>query len=224
MLRKRKFGGGEWVSKKPRVAGPGIRALQARVARPMYRARAVGERKFVDLANAVYACNTTGSITLIPIIAQGASESQRIGRHVTLKSIQCHGVWNVDSTATLASARYLLVYDKQPNAALPAITAILNTANYFSFLNDANKDRFIVLRDKKWVGIGNSVTPTSGKEAAPINFFLKLNHKMTFGTGGTGLIADINTGGLYLITVGDIASGTADANISAGFRVRYVDP
>lgn len=185
------------------------------------------ERKFVDLAAASYAANTTGSITLIPVIPQGASASQRIGKKAVLKSIQAHGLLVSDNTTLVTNGRYLLVWDRQPNAVLPAITAVLDTANYMSFTNDSNKDRFLILRDKKFAVAGNNLTAgqQTDRSIHAINFFQRLpNLETHYGTVGDGTIGDINSGALYLVTVGSTASGTADCNFQFGFRVRYIDP
>lgn len=182
------------------------------------------EKKFVDMAQTTFAANTTGTIALVATIAQGASENQRVGRKIYFKSIQCHGFLQSDTATTITNARYMLVYDAQPGASLPAITDILNTANYNSFLNDANKDRFTVLRDKKYALCGNITTPSTGKEIYAINFFQRLkNLPSTFNTT-TGAIGDITTGAIYCLSVGTTVAGTADGNFGLGFRVRYIDP
>ena len=93
--------------------------------RPQLRRATPLEVNYVDLANAAYGLNTTGTITLIATIAQGASVQQRIGKRAYYKSLLMRGVIIAGSTGTVADASYLIVYDKRPTGALPAITDIL---------------------------------------------------------------------------------------------------
>lgn len=200
-------------------AGPAIRFGGYR--RPTMKM----EKKFVDLASATYALNTTGSIALIPVVAQGAGESQRIGRKINLMSVQMHGYCLSDTATVTARGRVMIVYDRQPNAALAAITDVLDTISSQSFLNDQNKNRFRVLYNRHYAFSGNITTPATGKEIKIVDEFIKLRKlETTYGVVGTGAIGDIKTGALLLVTVGDVAAGTADANAVLGFRVRFYDP
>lgn len=192
------------------------------------RRRIKQEVKFKDLASANYVANTTGSVTLIPdAIAQGAGESARIGREIWLKSVEVRGMVASDSTTTIASVRILLVWDRQPNKALAAVTDILNSAHPDSFLNDQNKARFKVIRNWWFVCEGNNATAgqQTGKTAHDFNHFIKFKKpkKVTYSTAGTGAIGDLNTGALLLVVVGNKAAGTDDAALTAGFRTRFFD-
>lgn len=182
------------------------------------------ETGFVDLASAGYAFSTTGSITLLATVPQGASVSQRVGKKVLYKSLQCRGSYQAGDTGTVADIAYLIVYDKRPTGSLPAITDILVTANSNAFNNDANSGRFKILKRCDDVLTGNNLTPATGNEARDASFYLKLRGlPLTFKAAGTGAIGDIEEGALYLVTVGAQAAGTTAAGMTAGFRVRYVD-
>lgn len=183
------------------------------------------ERKFVDLNDAVYELSTSGVTTLIPVIPQGAGESQRIGREVQLASVQIHGYCSAKTTTVTSRGRIMLVWDKQPNAALAAVTDILTANSSQALLNDQNKKRFRVLLNEFFVFSGNITTPSTGMEIYPFQRFVKLRKRMiTYGTVGTGVIGDIKTGALLLLTTGDIATGTGSAQLQATFRVRFYDP
>lgn len=197
----------------------------------MYRNPRI-EKKYVDLAAANYNCDTTGTVTLIPVIAQGAGESQRIGRQVTLRSLECRGFFLNNSTAITNDVRMMIVWDKQPNKALAAVTDILNSASVNSFNNDQNKRRFKVLKNCDEVLCGNSLTAGQNNDSTckDADFYIKLGNGKRkkgliseFGTAGTGAIGDITTGALLLVTVGSTAAGTAACTLTAGFRVRYTD-
>lgn len=196
------------------------RALRA----PLSGRTQTKETGFVDTALATYAFDTTGTIVLIPTIAQGASVNQRVGKKVALKSLQCRGTVNNGTTATVTDNAFLVVYDKRPTGALPAITDILNTANSASMNNDANSGRFRILKRTDFILTGNSTSPATGNEAMDASFFLDLKGlPLIFKAAATGAIADIEEGALYFVTVGATAAGTAAATSSIGFRTRFVD-
>lgn len=197
----------------------GDRALVAQAAR--MKGSDVG---FLDTAAATYGMDTTGSITLLNPIVQGAGQSQRVGKKVILKSLQCRGRWNSLAVTTFADGAYLIVYDRRPTGALPAITAILNTANTNSMNNDDNSGRFKILKRVDFTFEGNSATPNTGKGVLSGDMYLKLRGLPTvYKSVNTGAIADIEEGALYLVTLGDIAAGTSAASGTVGFRVRFMD-
>lgn len=211
-----------------RIANARARGLLAPnyIARKGLNRRGVASQEtgFVDLAAATYQYDTTGSVTLIATVAQGASTSQRIGKKIALKSLQCRGVHQGNASSIVNDIAMLIVYDKRPTGSLPAVTDILNTANAQSFNNDANSGRFRILKrvDKTLVGNTSSgITETCYVEA---DFFLKLKGlPCVFKAAGTGAIGDIEEGALYLVTVGTLAAGATAASFQGGFRTRYVD-
>lgn len=191
------------------------------------RARAAMKSKetgFVDLAAATYGGDTTGSVTLIATVAQGASVNQRVGKKIALKSVQMRGNVSAGTTGTVADCTILIVYDRRPTGSLPAIGDILTAASATSFPNDANSGRFRTLRRMDLVLAGNSTTPATGKEILDIDEFIDLKLKpCVYKAAGTGAIADIEEGALYLVTAGNQAAGTTAANINIAFRTRFVD-
>lgn len=197
----------------------------AKYYNPRMSRKLIGSREtgYVDLAIANYALDTTGSVTLIATIAQGASVNQRIGKKAMYKSIQMRGLVYGGTTATINDVAYFIVYDKRPTGALPTVTDILVSASSEAFNNDANSGRFKVLKRCDHVLVGNSATPTVDNVAYEPDFYLKCRKPVVFKAAGTGAIGDIEEGALYLVTVGNIAAGTAAAVLSAGFRVRFTE-
>lgn len=180
------------------------------------------ETGFVDLASANYAYDTTGTITLLATVPQGASVNQRVGKKIRWKSIQCRGINFANTSAVFNDCAMLIVYDKRPTGQLPAITDVLNTVSSRSFNNDANSGRFVILKRHDFNLVGSSTTPTEAS-TCDADFFLKIDRDVEFAAAGTGAIADISLGALYLITVGQNAAGATAASALLGFRTRFID-
>lgn len=182
------------------------------------------EPGYVDVAAATYALDNTGSITLLNTVPQGAGTSQRVGKRIALKSLQCHGSSQTGSTCTVNDVAIIIVYDKRPCGVLPAITDILVSASARAFNNDTNSDRFRILKRVDHGMVGSAANQYTAKSQWSEDFFLNLNGMpQVFKAAGTGAIGDIAEGALYLITVGTVAAGTAAAELTAGFRLRYID-
>jgi len=182
------------------------------------------EVNYVDLAAAGYECSTTGSITLLATIAQGASVNQRIGKRAYYKSILMRGRMAAGNTTQQADAAVLIIYDKRPTGALPAITDILTSISSFAFMNDNNTGRFEVIRRYDKVFAGNALTPTTGLELYNADDFISLKKRpIVFESAGTGAIGDIDEGAIYLVTVGSNVTGTSAPILTASFRTRYTE-
>jgi len=210
-------------------AAPAGRAVASGLNR---RGVASKETGFVDLALASYPYDTTGSVTLLNTVAQGASVNTRVGKKIVLKGLLCRGRHNNSSTALINDCAYIIVYDKRPTGALPAVTDILVASNSQSMNNDANSGRFKILKREDFVLIGNTsqaAPPVSDgnlteKTAMSADFWLNLkNLPTTYKAAGTGAIGDIEEGALYLVTVGNNAAGTAAAVGGMAFRLRFLD-
>ncbi len=114
------------------------------------------ELKFhdVDLDDAVIAAgaNVTPSINLV---AQGVTEITRVGRKFTIKKIgwKFKVTLPVLATSNASSGdvvRVIMYIDKQCNGATAASTDVLETADFQSFNNLANKGRFRTLMDRTY--------------------------------------------------------------------------
>lgn len=184
------------------------------------------ELGYVDVAIASYALDTTGSVTLLNTVAQGAGVTQRVGKKIVLKGIQARGRMVNGSTATVNDVAFMIVYDKRPTGALPAVTDILTAADSTAMNNDANSGRFSILKRVDEVLTGNTAAaanymPNMYKGA---DFYLPLKGlPTTYKAAGTGAIGDIEEGALYLVTVGSSAAGTAAAALGVAFRLRFLD-
>jgi len=193
---------------------------------PMSRARRITASKetgFVDVAAASYAMDNAGTITHLSVIPQGASVSERVGKKVILKSLQFRGYVSNLTTAVFNDCAILIVYDRRPTGVLPAVTDVLNTSSALSMNNDANSGRFQIVRRFDFELIGNATLLTEGS-AKSADYFVDLKSKPWVAKAlGTGVIADVEEGALYAITVGVAAPGQTAAQLTGGYRLRFVD-
>lgn len=188
------------------------------------------EKGYTDTTISPPAIDTTGTIALLNTVAQGAAVTQRVGKKIAMKGLQCRGYAANNSAATFNDCALIIVYDKRPTGALPAITDILITAHPVALNNDTNAGRFRILKRMDWMMAGN-ITLTGVVANYPADstitnqdWWLDLKGLSTvYKAAGTGAIGDIEEGALYVITVGSNVAGTASAGGILNFRMRFLD-
>lgn len=188
------------------------------------------EMGYLDIASAVYGLNTTGSVTLLNAVPQGAAVTQRVGKKIVMKGLQARGTMYGDNTAIYNDVAFMIVYDKRPTGALPTITDILVSAGPQSMNNDANAGRFRIVKRVDEILIGNASTTGAVANALTeasiksCDWWLDLKGlPVVYKAAGTGAIGDIEQGALYLVTIGGQVAGTADATLDVSFRLRFLD-
>lgn len=208
---KRALAAGAAPSQPVKRFKPAVKPMMPMYIQPSTRASRI-ERKFIDSTQAVAALGAAG-IILVNGVATGTDYNNRIGRETAMKSIYLRltGSNTVDQTAAL---RIMLVYDKQPNGVLPAITDVLTAADILSPNNLNNKDRFITLSDQ------DKQISTAGDRGFTHVVYKKVGLPCQFsGTGAT--IASISTGAVYIILIPILtSSGAVTGNFAVGYNVR----
>jgi len=185
-----------------------------------------GEAKYVDVANAIYPLNTTGSVTHLNIVPQGTTVSSRVGKNALMTSMQLRGTVACDTTTTVSDAAVYLVWDHNPNKALAAITDILDAASSFALPKRENTSRFKFIKKWRFALTGNITTPQTGKELYDIDDYVRMpSAALTEWTTGdtTGVIGNCVKGALLLVCVGVTAAGTADGNLQFTGRINFKD-
>jgi len=179
-----------------------------------------------DIATATYVADTTGAIVLLNGVAQGDDINNRHGRRIQNKSVHIQGfLAAVDATTVDSLCRLMVVYDKQPNGVALTIADVLTAVTASAFNKLDNRDRFVVLADKKIPlgGTDNTATQAVGHSPGTIavNIHRRINLPTThIGTGAT--IASIGTGSIYMLTVGT-AAPNAGGKFTLDCRTRYTD-
>jgi hypothetical protein len=191
------------------------------------------EMKFhdVDVNDAAVATNgsilNSGSVNLI---AQGVTESTRVGRKAVLRSINWR--WNIKKAATTAGSsasetvRLVLYLDKQCNGAAAGVTDILESDDYQSFNNLANKGRFKILMDRHYTinaqaGGGDGTTEDYGAMEVNGSFFKKCSIPIEF-SSTTGAITEIRSNNLGVLILSKNGTSTAPV-FDSKMRLRFTD-
>jgi len=186
---------------------------------------------FIDVPMALSFNAATPGRFLLNGCVPGNTQSTRIGRKITIKSIEGKFyIWNnLNSESNIVRAA--LVWDKQPNATAAAITDVWNTADPSSLRNLANKERFTVLWDSKQHALIGNATPTGAtvlydrlfSYTKAMQVYKKVTLDTTYNVGTSGDIGDIQTGALFLfLTTSDAGTAaTEGAQIHGNFRIRY---
>jgi len=184
------------------------------------------ETGYLDIAAANYNFDTTGSVALLNAVPQGAAVTQRVGKKIVMKGLQCRGNMFNNSTGLWNDVAFMIVYDKRPTGALPAVTDILVSASNNAMNNDANAGRFSILKRHDCVLLGNTTAAANLTDLSVVDstWWLDLKSKpVTYKAAGTGAIGDIEEGALYLVTVGSTVAGTTAAAAQLAFHLRFLD-
>lgn len=188
------------------------------------------EKKYIDVAVATANFDTTGTTTFCTPVPQGDTVSSRIGKKISLKAIQIKGKI-VAAALSVTKASLLLVYDRNPNAATPAITDVLASASSLALSNRQWSERFKIIR--RW---NYAITGSAGSASASAGFpnggvlvdvdeYVRLGGRevewTTADTTGSG--SAVVKGALYLFAIGDAANGTATPTGVFNLRTDYED-
>jgi len=181
------------------------------------------EKKFFDFsvaATAVTGANTWTTPVLANTIRLGTDSFNRIGRKIHMTSIGLRARQDVTGVPGMGPFRMLVVYDKNPQATLPAVVDILAADSNVSQPNLLNSDRFVTLIDQ--------VTAPPGYNTASGNAgFVSDNMYRKIGLGAefkadAGAIGDFTKGAIYtLISSVDGNVGVTTHTYRA--RIRYTD-
>jgi len=187
------------------------------------------ESKFFDTTHS-FTFDTTGEVPAtgqLNLIPQGITEATRVGRKVTITSINQRLLIQPNTTVWIGSIlRLMLVQDTQCNGAAATysgVNGVLESDSVQAFRNLENSRRFIVHKD--WYF---PLTPKAGVvgafnvEAQVLNFNKKCNIVLDFDSvASTGAIETIRSNNLFLL-----ARSSMDDDIvqcQGVTRIRYID-
>ncbi len=217
----------------------GTRGVSAAAGR---RAVADAELKFYDL-DIDDAAITAGGVIQTPTnpgpaaaqasvngIKQGVGEKERIGRKCVIRSIGWRyrlTLPEVDAVANPGAGdtvRVIVYLDKQANGAAATVTGILETGDFQSFNNLANKGRFRILMDKvvtlSYLALAsdNAAVVSSPGVRRSYSWFKDCNIRIEF-DNTTGALSEIRSNNVGILLVGE----TSVAGFESKMRLRFSD-
>jgi len=154
-------------------------------------------------------------------VVQGDDIIQRSGDQIILERLTV-SVNLINNTAALNSSfvgRVVVFSDDMSLSALPAVTDVLDTANYLSGYNNVNvqKRRFKILHDKMY-----DVVAETNRQSITFSIIKKLRHKVYY-NGATNANSALGRGQVYILYIASAASAT-HFQYSSWFTLRYADP
>lgn len=186
--------------------------------------KADDELKFWDpsLTITPLAATWVQNTTLVGGITRGTDADERVGRKIAVHSLHIRMSWqlgaNVGPIYPTQALRLVAVYDKQPNGAAPANTAIFVTDNVNSHKNLTNEARFQILFDRTFTHLRGP----GEVDYDIINIYKKFTKPLVVEySGNLGTVADITTGNIILMAA--VTNGTAaSASTVTGYgRIRF---
>ncbi len=203
------------------------RTYGGRVAAP------TAEMKFHDIDVDDAVVSSSGSIQnsgSVNLIAQGVTESTRIGRKCVIRSINWRQTLDTPTFDAQAvpnggeTIRTIMYLDRQANGATATVAQILETANLHSFNNLSEKNRFLILYDKftdlNYQAMGSDGAGViSGSEVVRTEtFFKKCNIPLEF-SAGTGALTEIRSNNIGVLSISRSGQGGFNSKI----RLRFTD-
>ena len=230
MLRKRVYGGRGKTMRKRRKVSSSYFPRVPRGVRP--------ELKTIDDNNGgaspySLAVTSTGAFFPLNFLATGADINNRVGRKITLKSVQVRLRFTPSGNPAINDvARVMVIYDRQSNQGTPVVSDVLQTidsagltsSTVFDFKSISNEERFLILQDKTFTFPQLAATMAANAysdftQDTSITTYNKLNHLCSYGQGSNYP----DTGTLWLFLIGSNAPATSPTVAQWTSRVRFTD-
>lgn len=209
---------------------------------PAYQSRASPtELKSVDWEQSAVGTPTDPFINLVNGLVQGTAFYERLGSQTRMWSMMFK--WNIAPSSAAkgqknCTFRIMIVYDRQSNNAMPNISDIITNYNssgatstdlLASGINPTNRDRFLILYDRKVKTGTVALSPSTAGYSYPDSAlhaerYIKLAGLLTQFSGPTNGMGDVRMGALFAIVLGD--DGAPSLNewfVHLDCRLRYTD-
>lgn len=204
--------------------------------------------KSVD-ATSSGAIQSTTAPTVLVVPRLGSAFFNRLSNRTRGVSLQLTGliIPTYSNAAAIAEdfIRIIIYYDRQPNGANPSIADIVTntdatgaaTTTNYGFINMNNRDRFMILRDRRvatpQLAInGVSDTPSSlvtdlnvnGGKGFNYQEFIKLKGlESLYNSTNGGTVGDISAGAFGILIFNNDASGSPGWGFKLNVRFKFLD-
>ncbi len=172
------------------------------------------EKKMKDLG-ATASASTTPLVYCLNDMAQGVTDSTRVGNSLKAQSVAITGSITWDTTGTQnRGVRMMLLWDNQQVAdTAPTSTEIFGSAtpSLWSHLNPESHGRLIIVADR-------TVYQSTDKLRQPLKVIRRLSRHVRFNGAAT---TDLQKNGLFWVIYSNEATNTPSVQFQSFFR--YVD-
>lgn len=189
-----------------------------------------------DVGSVVTTTTTNDDIVVLNLIQAGNGSWNRVGKKVSITSLRLVGSITSKGEGGACAVRMAVVWDKQPSGnTIPKFNDIFGrtdqngneTSEVFDPLRYDNVGRFKLLLDRKIeFNPGNDKSNTKNVTKC-IDEYLQLKNKETIFSGNSTpmTIADISTGGLYIVFRYYNTDLDSEVTVETNFmsRLRYTD-
>jgi hypothetical protein len=166
---------------------------------------------------------SSGQVTPLNDLNQGTTVSSRLGNQVRFLELEYAGCSNTLCTAGYDEIRLVIFVDRQPESLLPTPAELLCVVSPRSCFNPdlvGNQDqpRFKILANH-YLTVNNPgpFTATQGYASQPVSGRIRLDFTSTY-VGNAGTYADLQTNGLYCLTV----AASSATGINLDFCLKFV--
>lgn len=161
---------------------------------------------------------TAGTVTpLTYAIGQGDNMYQRSGDQITSLRLKMH--WNTASTGAgnATQFRIILFSDKMSSGSAPAVTDVLDTADYRAVYHLPNnqRKRFRFYLDKEY-----SVVTGTEVQVRPLRMNIPLRSLKTYFNDSTATTSNIGMNHLFVLV---ISSSIGNGGFSFNYSIEYTD-
>jgi len=165
-------------------------------------------------------------VSTIPVlingVAAGTGRANRIGDVMTMTKIMIKFCAKATATSLNNCYRFIILFDKQANKALPTLDDIYNGGaphNPRNFMELDARKRFLTVWNSKSFAVGANTNDNDNRSG---EFFCDCRAE-TVWTGGGGTIASLVSGSLILVTISDAPIVASAATVSFEIRLRFED-
>lgn len=216
------------LAQRPRAAYPRRQPfIPALLAGPRRELKSVDvveatPRNLVAVASVAGASSMATGMTIINASNAGDASFEHIGKNASIQSLALECEFSQPQTdASASTVRLMIVYDRQPNGAYPAIGDLLadnaSAPVFNSAINIGYRERFAVLRDCQFT-LDTAVGLTHHYET-----FIKRQLDINY-IGTSNAIASVGSGAVYLVCFFlQLLGTTAPVMVSRHSRCRYYD-
>lgn len=187
------------------------------------------EKKHVTTSDSGIAPGATGTFgTSLVAMSQGSTAVTRVGAQINVIAVSCWGYATLPAASTGDLIRCILILDHQPNGANPAVTDVLEAANFLSPYNldkvgssSAGPARFRILADKTYDLNAPSAIVATGTATKYVHF--RANAKVDLQVhyaGNAGTVSDLVKNNLIWLYLTGNASTTA---VNVRSQICYTD-